>query len=204
MSTKAYRRVNPLKSYMLLKLPNCAVSSRRLSRRAATAELALYPSRRLLPSLQGISASLPCLDKISKPKQPLLIPAMPACDAGTRIPLSSFNKHFGSLVELSSVALGAKVEDVSDDFFAEASNLLKVSPPKEFPDQYGPRGSLMDGWESRRHCEKHDWWVLQVVEMPDAHPGLEQGHRQARRGGGNRRRRYRVSTSLSSIHLGLR
>lgn len=43
------------------------------------------------------------------------------------IALEDFQRVFGSLTELSSVALGASIVSCSDEFFAPASDLLKVA-----------------------------------------------------------------------------
>ncbi|SCV73462.1 BQ2448_7388 [Microbotryum intermedium] len=72
-------------------------------------------------------------------------PSSPRALAATRLDTSS--THFKSLVELSSIALGATIESFSDDFFAEVHNMIKLGPPVDMPGQFGPNGSLMDGWE---------------------------------------------------------
>lgn len=75
------------------------------------------------------------------------------------LPSAGSSSPFSSLVELSSDALGSTVVDVSDDFFAAASNLLSVHPAVNMKGQFGPNGALFDGWESRRHNRDHDWCV---------------------------------------------
>ncbi|KAM0746786.1 Allantoicase [Meredithblackwellia eburnea MCA 4105] len=80
----------------------------------------------------------------------------------TPVPLANFNEEFGSLIELSSNALGASIHSVSDEFFAEASNLLKPSPAISMKGQFGPNGALFDGWESRRHQHDHDWVIVKL------------------------------------------
>jgi allantoicase len=78
--------------------------------------------------------------------------------------------------ELSSVALGGKVVSVSDEFFAEAFHLILVEvsfyaiislstlficndwkAPLSLKGQFGPKGALYSGWETRRHNPDHDW-----------------------------------------------
>ena len=77
--------------------------------------------------------------------------------------------------EISSVALGGKIIAVSDEFFAEAENLLKVEvslaylvrlgvavdplyqPAPSLKGQFGPNGALYSGWETRRHNPTSDW-----------------------------------------------
>ncbi|GAA5992512.1 hypothetical protein JCM5350_003502 [Sporobolomyces pararoseus] len=79
-----------------------------------------------------------------------------------RLPLESFDEHFGSLIELSSEALGGSIESVSDEFFAAASCLLRVPPSVSMKGQFGPNGALFDGWESRRHNRTYDWVVVKL------------------------------------------
>jgi len=43
-----------------------------------------------------------------------------------RVPLDTFVDEFSATTELSSVALGGRVLSVSDEFFAEAGQLLLV------------------------------------------------------------------------------
>ncbi|KAG1753039.1 allantoicase [Suillus lakei] len=75
------------------------------------------------------------------------------------VPLEDFSKVFGSTTELSSVSIGGQVVHVSDEFFAEAYQLLLVESPVSLAKQYGPNGELYSGWETRRHNPTYDWWV---------------------------------------------
>ncbi|KAF8348316.1 allantoicase [Amanita rubescens] len=79
-----------------------------------------------------------------------------------KILLERFSDLFAGFTELSSVALGAHVVSVSDEFFAEAENLLKVEPAPSFKGQFGPNGALYSGWESRRHNPSYDWCIVQL------------------------------------------
>ncbi|KAG2747366.1 Allantoicase [Suillus brevipes Sb2] len=78
------------------------------------------------------------------------------------IPLEAFHETFKSTTELSSVALGAKVVKVSDEFFAEAFHLLKVEPAPSLKGQFGPNGALYSGWETRRHNPSYDWCIIKL------------------------------------------
>uniref|UniRef100_A0A0K3CJT1 BY PROTMAP: gi/647399996/emb/CDR45051.1/ RHTO0S10e04544g1_1 [Rhodosporidium toruloides] n=1 Tax=Rhodotorula toruloides TaxID=5286 RepID=A0A0K3CJT1_RHOTO len=82
--------------------------------------------------------------------------------AARPIPLDQFDSVFGSLIELSSEALGGKAVDVSDEFFCAAQNLLKVPPSVSMKGQFGPNGALFDGWESRRHNPTYDWTIIKL------------------------------------------
>lgn len=79
-----------------------------------------------------------------------------------RISLEHFSSIFGSTTELSSVALGGKIVQVSDEFFAEAYHLLLVEPAPSLQGQYGPNGALYSGWETRRHNPTYDWCIIKL------------------------------------------
>ncbi|KAG2368352.1 allantoicase [Suillus spraguei] len=78
------------------------------------------------------------------------------------VPLEDFSKEFGSTTELSSVSIGGQVVHVSDEFFAEAYQLLLVEPPVSLAKQYGPNGELYSGWETRRHNPTYDWCTIKL------------------------------------------
>ncbi|WFD36572.1 Allantoicase [Malassezia cuniculi] len=65
-------------------------------------------------------------------------------------------------VELSSSALGGKVLGCSDEWFAEATNLIKPHPAESLKGQFGPNGALYDGWETRRHNPTYDWAMIRL------------------------------------------
>ncbi|KAJ7187993.1 galactose-binding domain-like protein [Mycena filopes] len=79
-----------------------------------------------------------------------------------RVALDAFAEEFSAATELSSVALGGRVVSVSDDFFAEAFHLLLVEPAPSLKGQFGPKGALYSGWESRRHNPAYDWCIIQL------------------------------------------
>ncbi len=65
--------------------------------------------------------------------------------------------------EISSSTLLSRVLSFSDEFFAAASNLLQPSPPLSLKGQFGPKGALYDGWETRRHnAPDSDWVVIKL------------------------------------------
>nr|CDI52798.1 related to DAL2-allantoinase [Melanopsichium pennsylvanicum 4] len=81
----------------------------------------------------------------------------------TSIPLDQFDSVFGSTsTEISSVALGGRILSTSDEWFAPASSLLKVGPAPSLKGQFGPKGALFDGWETRRHNPTYDWVILRL------------------------------------------
>ncbi|KAI0328606.1 allantoicase [Cubamyces sp. BRFM 1775] len=79
-----------------------------------------------------------------------------------QIPLDHFKDTFSTAIELSSVALGGKVVSVSDEFFAEAFHLLLVEPAPSLKGQFGPKGALFSGWETRRHNPAYDWCIIKL------------------------------------------
>ncbi|CAE6518024.1 unnamed protein product [Rhizoctonia solani] len=80
-----------------------------------------------------------------------------------RIPLDQFQDVFGATsTEISSVALGGYVVSVSDEFFAEASNLLKVEPSVSHKGTFKSTGAIFDGWETRRHNPGYDWCIIRL------------------------------------------
>ncbi|KAK9463284.1 galactose-binding domain-like protein [Lipomyces oligophaga] len=59
--------------------------------------------------------------------------------------------------------LGGKAISCSDEFFAEASNLLAPKAPIRDKTRYTYQGAWYDGWETRRHNpEPADWVVIKV------------------------------------------
>lgn len=65
------------------------------------------------------------------------------------------------LIDLASDALGGRVLEANDDFFAPKENLVKASEPVWDADRYTDRGKWMDGWETRRRrTPGHDWAVV--------------------------------------------
>ncbi|KAJ1304530.1 hypothetical protein OPQ81_005671 [Rhizoctonia solani] len=80
-----------------------------------------------------------------------------------QIPLGKFQDVFGATsTEISSVALGGHVVSFSDEFFAEASNLLKVEPSVSHKGTFKPTGAVFDGWETRRHNPAYDWCIIRL------------------------------------------
>lgn len=70
---------------------------------------------------------------------------------------------FSGLLDLLGEAMGGQAVATNDEFFAEASNLVKPGRGIFDPDRYTDRGKWMDGWESRRkRGPGHDWCVLKL------------------------------------------
>ena len=80
---------------------------------------------------------------------------------------------FTELVNLAARGLGAGVVDANDELFAEKENLVLAAPAEFRPHTFGPKGQIMDGWETRRRrgasatetgptAEDHDWAVVRL------------------------------------------
>ncbi len=66
-------------------------------------------------------------------------------------------------IDLLGEKYGGQALTCNDEFFAEASNLVKRPAPVFIEDKYTDRGKWMDGWETRRRrTEGHDWCVLRL------------------------------------------
>jgi allantoicase len=57
------------------------------------------------------------------------------------------------LPDLASRELGGGVVAANDELFAARENLIKAEPPVFRPHTFGPKGQIMDGWETRRRRE---------------------------------------------------
>jgi allantoicase len=58
--------------------------------------------------------------------------------------------EFTARPDLASRLLGGSVVAASDELFAEKENLIKPGPPAFDPAEFGNRGKVYDGWETRR------------------------------------------------------
>lgn len=66
-------------------------------------------------------------------------------------------------LNLADPRLGARIQSVSDQFFAPAERMLAPGLPRFYPDRYDDHGKWMDGWESRRRRGPgHDWCVVRL------------------------------------------
>jgi len=62
------------------------------------------------------------------------------------------NRDFLHLPDLAARALGGAVVAANDDFFADRAALVQAYPVREHP-EFGHRGKVYDGWETRRRRE---------------------------------------------------
>lgn len=76
--------------------------------------------------------------------------------------------------DLISAAMGGKVLGFSDEWFAEAANLLTPTPPIRQPGKMVYTGAWYDGWETRRHnTEPFDWVVIRLGVASGTVDGVE-------------------------------
>ncbi|KAK6355448.1 Allantoicase [Orbilia brochopaga] len=79
----------------------------------------------------------------------------------TRIDAEKTAEVFGAnCIDLASASLGGQIVAVSDEWFASASNLLTVAPPIRKPGYFVHTGAWYDGWETRRHNQEPEDWVI--------------------------------------------
>ncbi len=65
--------------------------------------------------------------------------------------------------DLASRWLGGSVIAASDESFGEKENLLNPAPAAFEPGHYGPRGEIVDGWETRRRRDPgYDWALIRL------------------------------------------
>jgi allantoicase len=65
-------------------------------------------------------------------------------------------------IDLAARWLGGSVLAVSDESFGDKDNLLNPGPPTR-PGDFGNRGEIVDGWETRRRRQPgHDWAIVRL------------------------------------------
>lgn len=70
---------------------------------------------------------------------------------------------FTSMPDFASRQLGGSVVAASDEFFAEKENLVKPDAPTFTASEFGHKGKVYDGWETRRRREPgHDWAIVRL------------------------------------------
>jgi allantoicase len=70
---------------------------------------------------------------------------------------------FTRLPDLASRALAGSVVHANDELFAQRENLIKPGPSVFAEDDFGHKGKVYDGWETRRRREPgHDYAVVRL------------------------------------------
>lgn len=77
--------------------------------------------------------------------------------------MPELKEDFAAEVDLASRWLGGSVLAASDESFGEKESLLTPTPSAFVPGNYGPRGEIVDGWETKRRREPgHDWVLIRL------------------------------------------
>ncbi len=70
---------------------------------------------------------------------------------------------FTALPDLASRALAGSVVSANDELFAQRENLIRPEPAAFSPHDFGHKGKVYDGWETRRRREPgHDHAVVRL------------------------------------------
>jgi allantoicase len=70
---------------------------------------------------------------------------------------------FTELPDLASRTLGGSVVSANDELFAQRENLIKPEAPSFSASEFGHKGKVYDGWETRRRRELgSDWAVVRL------------------------------------------
>ncbi|WP_210241986.1 allantoicase [Mesorhizobium sp. B2-7-1] len=77
--------------------------------------------------------------------------------------MPELKEDFAAEVDLASRWLGGSVLAASDESFGDKESLLTPTPSAFVPGNYGPRGEIVDGWETKRRREPgHDWALVRL------------------------------------------
>lgn len=79
---------------------------------------------------------------------------------------------FTELPDLASRTLGGSVVHADDDFFAARENLVAPGPVRHDPTEFGPRGKVYDGWETRRRRVPGDDVAIVRLGVPGVIEGV--------------------------------
>jgi allantoicase len=83
--------------------------------------------------------------------------------SGIRLPDEAAAVRFTSLPDLASRELGGSVVFANDELFAEKENLIKPETPVFTAGDFGHKGKVYDGWETRRRREPgHDHAIVRL------------------------------------------
>jgi allantoicase len=71
--------------------------------------------------------------------------------------------HITNLPDLASRALGGSVSAANDELFAQRENLIRAAAPAFDPHEFGHKGKVYDGWETRRRRDQgHDYAIVRL------------------------------------------
>ncbi|KAF9969404.1 Allantoicase [Actinomortierella ambigua] len=80
----------------------------------------------------------------------------------TPIEAAKIDSTFSDFIDLAVETRGGRVLFQTDEWFAEAKNLLTAAAPVSRPGVFTANGAWYDGWETRRHNPTSDWCVIQL------------------------------------------
>ncbi len=86
--------------------------------------------------------------------------------------MNSARPPFTALPDLASRALGGSVVHANDELFAARENLIRPTPAIFDPLDFGPRGKVYDGWETRRRREPGSDFAIVRLGVPGVVHGL--------------------------------
>ncbi|KAF9385497.1 Allantoicase [Podila verticillata] len=108
----------------------------------------------------------PTLDTIAIDAVPSTTPLKVASDSSdityATVTVSELASTFGDYTDLAVRTRGGKVLTVSEEWFAEADNLITAAAPISRKGHFTAKGAWFDGWETRRHGPSFDWCVIQL------------------------------------------
>ncbi|KAF9386894.1 Allantoicase [Podila verticillata] len=108
----------------------------------------------------------PTLDTITIDAVPSTTPLKVASDSSdityATVTVSELASTFGDYTDLAVRTRGGKVLTVSEEWFAEADNLITAAAPISRKGHFTAKGAWFDGWETRRHGPLFDWCVIQL------------------------------------------
>ena len=82
---------------------------------------------------------------------------------GPGLPGVTLLPDFTLLPDLAARRVGGSVVYANDELFAEKENLIKAGPPAFAAGEFGHKGKVYDGWETRRRREAgHDHAVIRL------------------------------------------
>jgi allantoicase len=80
---------------------------------------------------------------------------------------------FAAMPDLASRRLGGSVVSATDELFAAKENLIKPEPPVFAAGEFGARGKIYDGWESRRRRDPGNDHAIIRLGVPGIVHGVD-------------------------------
>jgi allantoicase len=88
-------------------------------------------------------------------------------------PSGAGGPDFAALPDLASRRLGGSVRYATDELFAAKENLVKPEPPVFVAGEFGTKGKIYDGWESRRRREPGNDHAIIRLGVPGIVHGVD-------------------------------